>query len=107
MQRYISGLAVLEIMLATLLLAGLIYLVMHTISVQHQHASAENIGAELAISMNDLLTMDLSSQANGNYYLIESCGSPGLLTDVSPNYINGLTKSGVNLCDSTVDVAGN
>jgi hypothetical protein len=103
----IKGLALLEVMLASILLAGLIYLVMHTMSTEHQHSAAKTIGSRLSPVMSDMLVQDFSGHADStSVKLIQDTvvcsNTSGILTDTSTDILEGFQGSGFSLCNAQV-----
>lgn len=107
-----KGLALLEVILCSILLVGLIYLVMHTTSTYRQHEKAKELGVRLGSVVSEALTTDYSDDTvyydHSEHNLIEEtvfCSNrSGVLSDVSPDFLAGLKGSGFSLCNSTLIV---
>lgn len=55
-RRFSAGFALFEIMIATILLCGLIYMFLAFNQTKHRQINSQNVGKQLAITMNALLT---------------------------------------------------
>lgn len=105
-KKTLSGFALLNVMLGTLLLTGIIYLIMHAMSNYHSEENARTIGEELSPIIAELLVLDLA-EMNGNYPLIGDshfCKSNGLLSDIPLGYLRSLKSGGFDLCNVNVNI---
>lgn len=107
--KKLSGFALLNVMLGTLLLAGIVYLVMHAMSNFHSEQNSRSIGEQLAPLLAELLLEDVTAMS-GNYPLVSDAtfctGQGGLLTDIPSGYLQSLASSGFDLCNgATVNIA--
>jgi type II secretory pathway pseudopilin PulG len=98
-----SGFAILEVMLATLLLVGLIVLVMHTMSGSRQQDAARQKGEMLATVLDEVLLSDTALPTSSSNLVkntsADSCDSDsGFLTNLAGSYLDGLDAIGFNLC---------
>jgi type II secretory pathway pseudopilin PulG len=102
-----SGFAILEVMLATLLLVGLIVLVMHTMSGSRQQDAAREKGEMLSTALDDVL-LTTETLTTGNLVentTADNCNSSsGVLKDLADGYLNGLDTVGFNICTATIEV---
>lgn len=99
-----SGFAVLEVMLAVVLLVGLIVLVMHTMSGSRQQDAARQKGEMLSTVLDEVL---LSAPQSG--YLVDSatvddCSNGGYITNLADGYLNGLDAIGFNICNAEIEI---
>ena len=103
-----KGLALLEVVLASMLLVGLISLVMYTTSTYHQHDKAKELGERLAPVVGQALLHDYtgySEHGEKNNLVKETtvcANSSGVLSNLSPNALEGFEASGFSLCNSTL-----
>lgn len=103
--------AVLEIMLATMLSIGLIYLIMHSMSDYHQGQSDKQLGLELSPVISDMIE-SIDGTQTGSINLIKDksaakvCpnNSSGLLSNVSSSYLDSMEMSNFSLCSAKVNI---
>lgn len=108
MKKKCSGFMLLNALLGITLLAGVIYLIMHTMTKYHVEQNAISIGAELAPIVSALLVADLSGiNANDTYPVVTpSSGSKcqhqdkPLVANVALGYLQALSNSGFDLAAS-------
>lgn len=102
MKKY-HGFAVLEVMLSTILLVGLVVLVMHTMSGSRQQDAARQKGEMLATALDEVLLSDTTPPTSSSNLVknttADSCSNDsGFLTNLADGYLDGLDTIGFNLC---------
>jgi len=103
-----KGLALLEVILASILLVGLIYLVAHTTNTYRQHEKAKSLGERLAPVISEALNADYTAYAdhgdkNNLVKETTACNnSSGVLDNLSPHVLEGFEGSGFSLCNATL-----
>lgn len=114
--RRTKAFAILEIMLATMLLIGLVYLVLHSTSLFHKNQSDQELGVELsALVSNAIETIgatdvaSLNTNSSGQNLILDAStnkvcpnNTTGLLKDVSSAYLDSMQISGFSLCSAKV-----
>lgn len=117
--RYVKAkaFAILEIMLATMLLIGLVYLVLHSTSLFHKNQSDQQLGVELSpLISNTIETIaatdpgQLNTSSGGQNLILDASTSnkicpnntTGLLKNVSSAYLDSMQISGFSLCSAKV-----
>ncbi len=102
----LSVFALLNIVLGTTLLVGIVYLIMHAMSNYHAENQSRVIGEELAPIVSELLLLEgLNQETESNIPLIYNssicANSGGLVTDIPKGYLLGLKTNGFDLCNKT------
>ena len=103
--------AMLEIMLATMLLVGLVYLIMHAMSSDHRARSDQQLGTELSVVISHMIeAIDGSQQGTMNLINDQSNAkicpnkTKGLLDDVPSSYLDSMQISNFSLCNAVVNI---
>ena len=96
------GFGMLDIMLATGLLAGLILLIATTLGGNQKIDNARSLGRQLHVAVDALIQQKPTADESGGKFAC-SDGS-GIVTTLSSNYLGALSNQGVDLCDATVTI---
>lgn len=97
--KRISGFALLEVMIATIILCGLIYTFISFSQVQQKQANNQVVGKHISMAVNQLLTgiATNTSECTG-----DGISNFAQCTNMSPAFQDVLTKDGIDLTQSTV-----
>lgn len=100
------GYAMLNVLLGVMLLTGVVYLIMHTMTKYHAQENARAIGVELAPIIGELLLTDTTNFAKETSYALVStttttcANTTPILTTISTKYLQSLKTSGFDLASS-------
>lgn len=107
--KKISGFALLEVMIATILLCGLIYMFISFTQTQQRQVNTQSVGKQLAIVVNSVIKQ-VSGTSSGAVHPGQ-CVNGGVrdvhLKDciaISPNFQATLKSQGLDPATATVDI---
>jgi len=113
--KSVKAFAILEVMLATMLLIGLVYLIMHSMSTFHRGESDKQLGVELSPVISNVIqtigsTEPSNMKINTDQNLIHDASAAkicpdntsGLLANVSSGFLDSMEISNFSLCTAKV-----